>query len=229
MEQLVFPVTKKAAEKQGGVYSSDANKNALFPSRLRELRKEKGVSQDQLANELGVSKSTIGLYETGDTLPDAKTLHDLGIYFGVSVDWILGITSVRSLNANMQNAVKFTGLSENALQWVSGINRHITISEDLSKQLLNELSLLIENDDFPHLLVGLSNLRILASQKEKNEVKELSEEWIKMLLHVDMAEKVLREYANGVYSVVPNTVIIDSIKFSLSKTFNKMVDGMFSE
>ena len=73
MEQLVFPVTKKAAEKQGGVYSSDANKNALFPSRLRELRKEKGVSQDQLANELGVSKSTIGLYETGDTLPDAKT------------------------------------------------------------------------------------------------------------------------------------------------------------
>lgn len=69
MERLKFPVTKKDAEKMGIPYSSEANKNALFPSRLRNLRKEKGVSQKELADFLGLSKSTVGLYETGDTLP----------------------------------------------------------------------------------------------------------------------------------------------------------------
>ena len=92
MEQLIFPVTKKEAEKNGKTYSSEANKKALFPSQLRDLRKKKGISQETLAHDLGVSKSTIGLYETGDTLPDAKTLRDLAVYFGVSADWLLGLS-----------------------------------------------------------------------------------------------------------------------------------------
>ena len=83
MKTLIFPVTKKEAEKSGTSYSSEANKNALFPTQLRELRKEKGVSQETVARDLGVSKSTIGLYETGDTLPDVKTLSDLAKYYGV--------------------------------------------------------------------------------------------------------------------------------------------------
>lgn len=112
MEQLIFPVTKKAAEKQGGVYSSETNKNALFPSRLRELRKEKGVSQDQLSKELGVSKSTIGLYETGDTLPDAKTLRDLAVYFEVSADWLLGITETRNQDISIRQICEKIGLEE---------------------------------------------------------------------------------------------------------------------
>ena len=116
MEQLIFPVTKKASEKQGGVYSSEANKNALFPSRLRELRKEKGVSQDQLSKELGVSKSTIGLYETGDTLPDAKTLRDLAVYFDVSVDWLLGLATERTTDSDIKKVCKYTGLSAHTAQ-----------------------------------------------------------------------------------------------------------------
>ena len=92
MEQLVFPVTKKEAEKRGISYSSENNKNALFPSRLRTLRAEKGISQAAFAAALGVSKSTIGLYETGDTLPDAKTLYDLAKYFSVTSDYLLGLS-----------------------------------------------------------------------------------------------------------------------------------------
>lgn len=92
MEKLIFPITKREAEKRGIKYSSEANKNALFPSRLRELRKERDVSQATLASALGVSKSTIGLYETGDTLPDAKTIYDIAKYFSVSSDYLLGLS-----------------------------------------------------------------------------------------------------------------------------------------
>ena len=54
MEQTFFPVTRREAERSGTKYSSEKNKNAGFPSRLRELRKKKGVSQyAELAKQIG--------------------------------------------------------------------------------------------------------------------------------------------------------------------------------
>ena len=92
MKRLVFPITEKEAKKTGKTYSSATNRGAVFPSRLRELREKAGLSQAALANVLHVSKSTVGLHETGDTLPDAKTLYDLAEIYGVSADYILGRT-----------------------------------------------------------------------------------------------------------------------------------------
>lgn len=93
MEHPFFPVTKREAERQGIEFSSKANKDAPFPSQLRELREKKGVTQAVLAKVLGVSKSTVGLWETGDTLPDAKSLRDLAEYFGVTADFLLGLSA----------------------------------------------------------------------------------------------------------------------------------------
>lgn len=90
MEKLIFPVTKDKSKRRGVSYSADANKNAVFPSLIRNLRKEKGLSQEKLAKELGISKSTLGLYETGDTLPDIETSSKIAEYFNVSLDYLAG-------------------------------------------------------------------------------------------------------------------------------------------
>ena len=58
--------------------------------RLRELRKTKGITMKALGKEIGVSESTISLYETGKREPDFETLLKLGDYFGVSTDYLLG-------------------------------------------------------------------------------------------------------------------------------------------
>lgn len=93
MKQAFFPVTRREAERQGIAFSSDENKKAPFPSQLRELREKKGVSQAVFAKVLGVSKSTVGLWETGDTLPDAKSLRDIAEYFEVTADYLLGLST----------------------------------------------------------------------------------------------------------------------------------------
>lgn len=116
MEQSFFTVTRREAERAGIQYSSEANKNALFPSRLRELRSEKGVSQETLSKVLGVSKSTIGLWENGDTLPDAKAIYDLARYFEVSAEYILCRTHIKSVNADIKSVCEFTGLSEDVVK-----------------------------------------------------------------------------------------------------------------
>jgi len=57
---------------------------------LRELRKARGLSMKELGNYIGLSESTISLYETGKRQPDYATLNRLADYFGVTTDYLLG-------------------------------------------------------------------------------------------------------------------------------------------
>lgn len=58
--------------------------------RLRELRKEKGISLKELGVAIGVAESTMSLYENGKRQPDYETLLKFAEYFNVSVDYLIG-------------------------------------------------------------------------------------------------------------------------------------------
>lgn len=58
--------------------------------RLRRLRLLKGMTQTQLARELGVSTSAVGMYEQGRREPDYKTLARMAKLFETSTDFLLG-------------------------------------------------------------------------------------------------------------------------------------------
>lgn len=58
--------------------------------RLKELRAEKGVSQQQLATHLGISRSAVAMWETEKSIPDATTLSALADYFQCSIDHLMG-------------------------------------------------------------------------------------------------------------------------------------------
>jgi len=57
--------------------------------RLKEIREEKGVSQTELAIEIGVRQQTISQYELGITEPDIATIKKLCRFFGVTADYLL--------------------------------------------------------------------------------------------------------------------------------------------
>ena len=57
--------------------------------KLRELRKENGISLKELGACVGVAESTMSLYENGKRQPDYETLLKLAEYFGVTVDYLL--------------------------------------------------------------------------------------------------------------------------------------------
>ena len=61
-----------------------------FKERLKDLRKMKGLSQVALADRLGLSKSTIGAYETGDITPSLEALNLIADFFNVDIDYLLG-------------------------------------------------------------------------------------------------------------------------------------------
>ena len=62
---------------------------------LRNLRKERGNTQDDLANHLGISVQAVSKWERGDGFPDITLLPYLASYYEVTVDDILGCNSIR--------------------------------------------------------------------------------------------------------------------------------------
>lgn len=63
--------------------------------RLGELRKARGLSQQQLAEQLGLSTSAIGMYERGKREPSHETLREISAFFEVSTDYLLGFEEHR--------------------------------------------------------------------------------------------------------------------------------------
>lgn len=61
-----------------------------FPERLKQLRKEKGLTQITLAQALGVSSGTVAMWETGKRKPQFEMLDKLCTFFDRSMDYILG-------------------------------------------------------------------------------------------------------------------------------------------
>lgn len=66
--------------------------------RLKELRKQKGISQLKLAIDLNTNQNTISRYETGTREPSIDELIRIADYFQVSVDYLLERTDIPTLN-----------------------------------------------------------------------------------------------------------------------------------
>ncbi len=64
------------------------NKNV--GNKIRELRKNAGMTQSELADRLGISPSAVGMYEQGRREPDSNMLLKICSVFGTSSDYILG-------------------------------------------------------------------------------------------------------------------------------------------
>lgn len=65
-----------------------------FSSRIKLLRTERGITQEQLASMLKVSRSTIGMYESGKREPDFETSEAIADIFNVDMDFLTGRSDV---------------------------------------------------------------------------------------------------------------------------------------
>ena len=64
--------------------------------RLRSLREEKGLSQNEMAKFIGKSKSSVNMYERGEREPGIEILEAYADYFNVDMEYLIGKTDVRN-------------------------------------------------------------------------------------------------------------------------------------
>lgn len=90
--------------------------NTLFAKRLRKLIEDNNITQNQLSGILGKTRQAINNYTLGNTAPDADTLIKLSEYFNVSVDYLIGVSNVKTIDKDIKFICDYTGLSENAVK-----------------------------------------------------------------------------------------------------------------
>lgn len=84
-----------------------------FGEKLKELREKSGLTQRQLAAQIGIGKSTLAMYESKDRMPSPAMLIKISAVFHVSTDYLLGI--------DKRETIDVTGLSTEDIGHLEGI------------------------------------------------------------------------------------------------------------
>lgn len=110
-----------------------------FGDRLKKLRHENGITQDVLAEYLGISYQAVSKWENNAGFPDISLLPAISGFFGVSTDYLLGIELEKSeerIEKALNEARNFTHTGE--------IERSINIILEMLKYFPNEHRLLCD-------------------------------------------------------------------------------------
>ena len=69
-------------------------------NRIRQLREDRDLRQIDVAESTGIDQRTLSNYETGKTNPDSYAIIQLAKFYGVSCDYLLGLTDYNILDMN---------------------------------------------------------------------------------------------------------------------------------
>ena len=78
----------------------DAMNVCDFGTVLRQLRKNHNLTQEELGKQIGVSKAVVSKYENGLGYPTFDMLIGISDYFGVTTDYLLGVSKNRTIDVS---------------------------------------------------------------------------------------------------------------------------------
>ncbi|MED1302643.1 transcriptional regulator [[Bacillus thuringiensis] serovar konkukian] len=81
----------------------------MIGEKIKELRKNSKITQEQLGNAIGVSKMAISYFEKGKKSPGRESLEKIADYFEVTTDYLLGRSEDPELNEEEDKAVSEEG------------------------------------------------------------------------------------------------------------------------
>lgn len=87
----------------------------MLPERLYTLRRKRGLSQEQLAEAVGVSRQAVSKWETGASTPELDKLTALSSFFGVTVDELMSDAQAAEKEESIENAPPCKSDTENRI------------------------------------------------------------------------------------------------------------------
>ena len=93
-------------------------------SRVRELRKAKGLTQQDLADMINVTKVSVCCYEKGTRIPSLDTIIDISNLFKVNIDYLIGHDIYVASDDDIEYGIK---MSKEEIELVKELRKHIDI------------------------------------------------------------------------------------------------------
>lgn len=102
-------------ENKRGRKVKEIDRNNIFAVQLRSLIEETESKQQDIADNIGVSRQALNKWVNGETIPDIFSAAKIADYFSVSVDYLLGLSKIKSSDDDIKTLCRVTGLSEKAI------------------------------------------------------------------------------------------------------------------
>lgn len=147
-----------------------------FADRLKFLRKEQKLTQQNLADILNIKRATIAKWESKNAIPDTETLDKISVYFDTSIDYLIGKSNVRQIDNNsiIDKEPTFFLTIQNFLHFIE-----VAYSEELPPELIKKLiqGLQLTKFEEKFLFDSLGELEFLntnlASKETNEQIKKL--------------------------------------------------------
>lgn len=153
----------------------------VFSERLKELRGKKTLQE--VADSIGITRVAMGYYEKGERKPDIEILYKIAKFYGVTSDYLIGLSDVQTPDIDIQAISTKTGLSEKAIEKICYYNTHI-------KHYTEPLNILLKSPNFE------SALHHIAKYMEEVQV-------------VEVLQDQRRSRRDEVFSAEPDCVLDD--------------------
>lgn len=103
----------------------------MFGDIIKQLRSEKEISQQELADAIGISKSAISMYEINKRVPELETFEAIADYFNVDMDYLMGKTDIRR---------RYTFIDDETFDNENIINKIVMTDNKTMLEVLNKIS-----------------------------------------------------------------------------------------
>lgn len=141
--------------------------DSVFQERFSNLMKERGITQAEASDGIGVTRQAISLYATGKRTPDINSFYRIADFFEVSADYLLGLSDVQSLDLDVKAISEKTGLSDYSIDILESYNEKFN-----GEYLIPVINYLIEQEEPLHFVeeeISLSNIEVHLNQASANE------------------------------------------------------------
>ena len=150
--------------------------NIYVSERLKEFRRRKKKTQEELANHLGISVQAVSKWERGESYPDITLLPSIASYYGVSIDELFGVSKIEN-----EKRIEEYHIKDQRLHREGKNADRVTLWREAIRDFPNEMS----------VISGLMfALRSTDRKKYADEIIELGERIIK-----ESTDNVLRSGA----------------------------------
>ena len=186
-----------------------------FSKRLIQLREQRGITQQELADKLKITRQSLSLYEKAERTINIELLARIADFFNVSTDYLMGRTDTATMNEDIQTACKITGLSEEA------INKFAKILNEPHTSASSRAVLLYYINKYSKCLITDSPdaLSLDADPKDAERAKPLFQNETTMLL--DKLDYIICSY--GSYSIITFNRVENIIKDIIKRKNEKII------
>ena len=110
-----------------------------FSERFKELRQSRKLSQQELADKLNTSKSSVNMYERGEREPGIEMLETIADFFNVDMDYIYGKTDIRRRVSFDSNGDSYVYVPEFDPDHIELIDLYSKLTKEQKQTVMNML------------------------------------------------------------------------------------------